>query len=489
MDKKNSTLQEVPRELLASFSGCLSKSIGLYYPEERWDELQKKLTPALPIFGFETLSECICWLLSKPLNKSQIDVLVDHLTIGETFFFRDLPMLNCLKKEVFPNIFKRHEKDRTITIWSAGCCTGEEPYSIAIILHQLLPQHENWKIIIKGTDINPVFLEKAKAGLYKKWALRNVSEEILKRYFFKKNEELYELIPAIRTQVEFCCSNLVEGNLQGKMDLILCHNVLIYFSTKEINKIIEGFYKNLSDSGWLSVSAIEAPFVKQPKFSLYHFDRAIFFKKEAPLPLAPALIPAQSKALTIRQPIEEMAAVPRANQYERALSFYKKKNYQAVINLLEPQLLAYEEKSNEKIEIKNYLQELILLISTYSNQGELEKGLEWCEKGLKREKLESKLHYMHALIKQEQREPAAAVASLKKAIFIDPYSVLAFYMLGSIEKEQGNREAARRALQIALKLCEKKSPIESLIIGEEEEFTVDSLKEHILVFLNSLHSS
>lgn len=498
------------RELLKQFCTFIDKHMGLHYPKERWQDLEKKLVLIKNSFGFDDTAACLDWLLKNPMDKDKLDVLTFHLTIGETYFFRDTQLFAILEQEIIPDILRRHQKDRSIRIWSTACCTGEEPYSIAMVLHRLIPDIQDWKISILGTDINPEFLLKAKKAVYKKWSFRATDPNILERYFKINKDGTFTLIPEIRKMVHFESLNLADDAypdlIKGinEMDLIFCHNILIYFSEHQIKKTVHKLTESLCSQGWLSVTAVEVPFITEPELNTHRYTGAVFFKKEASSkkteqqllkPAKAAAIPPLKKK-SIEQPlslappkpqtlpIKAKAAIKPDSEeeiFDEALRLYKQKAYQQVIALLLPSLTPFQDDSTS---IKKNLQKVTLLIRTYANQGNLLSALEWVEIALKADDLDPLLHYLHATLLQDQGNIEEAIKSVKRALFIESNFMMAYLMLGILEKQQGNKKAATRNFKTASQLIDNHLPAEILL--NTDEFSTDYLKDLISNNLKSL---
>lgn len=492
----------ISKEIMAEFANLLADHLGLDYPSERWGDLEKRLLRIMLSFGFQDPTSCLEWLKQKPLNKEQIALLAQHLTIGETYFFRDSRTFSALKEKVLPSILKRHQTDRNVRIWSAGCCSGEEPYSIAILLHQLIPNWKNWNICILGTDINLEFLKKAEQGIYKKWSFRATPTEILKTYF-KQQGDSYIIMPEIKKSVSYSYLNLAENTYPSvinqicELDLILCHNVLIYFSQNQIKKIIDRLLQALNNQAWLSMSAIEIPLVKEKHLILQHFSGAFFFQKEVKrketqllaeehkFVLEKNLPPVKEKAFFKKEDKllkEEKKAVEQPlklhiekNVYEKCLHLNQHKQYKEVVSELLIFLLPHQKESAFILE---HLKEVILLIHVYANQGDLVHALEWVEIVLKMDKLNPILHYLHAMILNSLNDISTAIKSLKHALFLDHNFVTAHYMLGTLEQKQKNDKAALRHFKIALELLQNYQ--EEEILPGTEDLTANYLKDLLL---------
>lgn len=161
----------VPDALWGCLSEFIAQNTGLHFPPERRSDLQRGFTAAAAEFGFADSARCADWLLSTPLTRPQLHTLASHLTVGETYFFRDRKTFDALAQHILPELLRRRRgREQRLRLWSAACSTGEEPYSLAILLQQLLPDWRDWHITILATDINPRSLQKAAAGVYGEWS-------------------------------------------------------------------------------------------------------------------------------------------------------------------------------------------------------------------------------------------------------------------------------------------------------------------------------
>lgn len=464
----------VGQDLLEEFTVFLEKKMGLYYPKNRLGDLEKRLLAITQSFEFSDVATCVQWLIKAPLTKEQIEILAEHLTIGETYFFRDEHFYAALEKEILPEIIKRHQNDRCIRIWSAACSTGEEPYSIAMLLHRLLLDLKDWDITLIGTDINAQFLQKARKGQYKKWSFRAIPEAIKERYFHKNSDDSYTVIPEIHRLVKFQSLNLVEDPYPDQMDLISCHNVLIYFSEGQIAKTIGQLSAALNDNGILSLAAIEVPFVAEKNLILQRYPKMICHKRgiQEEIPVKPKQVhPPKKKEIKFQPPkshpapiLEKKKVTPKKTLYEECQHLYINKGYEEVAGKLSSFLMPFQKDPKT---LQTYLHEVQLLIRTYANQGDFAKSIAWCEAALAADKLNPLTHYLHATVLQAEGQAVSAIKALKSALFIDPYFIMAHYMLGMLEKEQGNESAALQHIQVALKLIDE-VPQEAHVPGTDE---------------------
>lgn len=222
--------------------------MGLHFPPDRWPQLRQGLEGAGKELGFPGIDRFIDALLATPPTPVEIQVLASHLTIGETYFFREKPTFEALERVVLPELIRsRRQNGRELRVWSAACCTGEETYSLAILLRRLLPDLPDWRVSIFGTDINPRYLRKAAAARYGEWSFRCTPDGFKERYFHEAADGLRTVVPEIRAMVKFIPLNLVEDTDPagpagtGEIDLVLCRNALMYFRPDQIRKVVEKF--------------------------------------------------------------------------------------------------------------------------------------------------------------------------------------------------------------------------------------------------------
>src|SRR5450759_866299 len=206
----------------------------------------------------------IQWLLSATLNKGQIEILASYLTISETYFWREPRVFAAFSQNILAELVaSKKERGKSITIWCAGCSTGEEAFSIAIALHRTIPEIKDWKITILATDINTKALSKARKGVYSSWSFRNSPSWLKNSYFKSINNKEYKIIPEIKKMVTFSSFNLTHENFLSsvcknhKMDIIFCRNVLMYFTSEWAAKVSQNLFHSLSEEGWLVVSSCE----------------------------------------------------------------------------------------------------------------------------------------------------------------------------------------------------------------------------------------
>ena len=481
--------------LLARLSEFVAERIGLYFPRERWKDLERGIISAARESGAKDPESFIRGLLSPSVKREQIEILASFLTVGESYFFRDERSFGVLEQHILPKwIDSRRNEKRRLRIWSAGCATGEEPYSIAILLTRMIPDLKDWEISILATDINPRFLYKATEGVYSEWSFRDVPVKIKKRYFRKTRENRYRISPDIQKMVAFSCHNLAEDNhpsvLHGTvgMDLIFCRNVIMYFAEEVRRKVIRNLYHCLAEGGCLVVSPAEISHTLFSEYVTTDFPGVAIFRKDSskshrPIDFAAEKIEAlpsneHASALDgsdIRQAeIEPLAETGSGRPVSPA-----KRGIEEALSLCG--LGQYPEAEKRIFEILSLNPQdpkaLGLLSRAKANQGNLAEALEWCEKVIAVDKLNPESHYLRATILQEQGEVEAAVLSLKKALYLNPDFVPAHFVLGNLFRQQGKQKDSKRHFRNALALLRDRRQDE--LVAESEGISAGRLAEII----------
>lgn len=448
----------VPERLLARFSEYITAHMGLHFPRKRWSSLEQGICRASKEFGFSDAESCISWIMSYPLTREQIETLSSFLTVGETYFWREYKTIVALETDIIPELVRtRPAGERHLRIWSAGCSSGEEPYSIAILLDGMGKMLREWNITIIATDINTRALLKATEGIYREWSFRNVPPWFKEKYFTSTANGCYELIPRIRSMVDFSYLNLAEDTYPSlatntnAMDVIFCRNVLMYLTPEVANRVVERFNNSLVDGGWLVVSPAEVPHVQHSGFRMVGFTDAILYRKQEPEATAVSGIAFQVSSSGVqpeRRPLPlppPVAPPPPPSPYEAAFSLYESGAYDE----------AAERLSSHLAEKEGDARALALMCRIRANQGKLAEALELSEHAIAADRQSAGLHYLRAVILQEQGTNDQAAASLKRALYLSPDFVLAHFALGNLSLREGKPKESKRHFDNALSLLRK----------------------------------
>jgi len=261
------------------------KASGMYFPEHRRFFLESRCKRRMEALGIQSFEEYYRYLTRPDVRRQELQALLNEVTINETSFFRNQPQFDALRHIFLPEIANRKGSIgfKRLKIWSAGCSSGEEPYSIAIVVHELKATLlQGWQIQILGTDINQTVLDKARQGIYTRYSFRNTPPHMISRYFKNLGDGRFELDPAIRRMVEFKNMNLIDEMailfMKG-FDIIFCRNVLIYFDLAAKKHTIQHFYNALLDEGLLFIGHSESLFGVNDQFKMVHFPGGMAYKK------------------------------------------------------------------------------------------------------------------------------------------------------------------------------------------------------------------
>src|ERR1700733_12122354 len=276
--------KEIDHRLLVRLNDHLAEHIGFSFSANRLSDFSKRIKAAAKEFGMEP-ANCVNWLLSSALGEEQIHILSYHLTIGETYFFRDPRAFEVLEDEVLAKLIKeRRLSAKYLRAWSAGCCTGEEPYSLAMLFRRMISDIESWRISVLGTDINPRFLKKARNGVYEPWSFRITSPEMKERFFTHSEKGTYEIAPAVKQMVHFAQMNLVDERIPARllissMDIIFCRNVLMYFHRDQMARVFKRLHGALSPGGILVSTPFELSYIPEQLFERLPYKGAVLLKR------------------------------------------------------------------------------------------------------------------------------------------------------------------------------------------------------------------
>ena len=250
------------------------------------DDLESRAGRAAKGFGFGDTASFLLWLDETKLDEQAVTKLAVYFTTGETYFLREPVSFQFLEKEYLPNLLERRKTNsKTIKIWSAGCSTGEEPYSIAILLRSLIPDPDDWKIELLASDINPESLEMAAEGVYTDWSFRKCSTAFVEDNFRVLPGNRFQIREEIRKMVQFSKVNLAAEDFHStpallkRFDIIFCRNVLIYFNSDGIRKASRQLFECLREGGILVLSPVEMTHLIHPEFSRQFYDGYTFYLK------------------------------------------------------------------------------------------------------------------------------------------------------------------------------------------------------------------
>lgn len=443
-------------------SALIGERLGLYFPDDRLTELRRGLNHAADELGLADEAECAQRLIATKLDDAQVGVVASHLTIGETYFFRGEETFAALADHVLPALVAaRLRGEKRLRIWSAGCCTGEEAYSLAILLRQLLPDIDDWQISILATDINRKFLRKARDGVYGQWSFRGTPAGFRERYFQPASTGRHALAAHIKRMVTFAPLNLVENvfpsvaTATNAMDLILCRNVLMYFTAAQAASVVAKLHRSLREDGWLVVAPCEVSQTLFSRFVPRTVGGAILYQRRsdasvhAPCPRAavvraPAPMPAPATtAPTLAMPVATSA--PAHRRHRRRLA---KSHADAPAT----------GRANTLQGVAAEVRSVSARARTLADQGRLSEALVWCEHWIASDKMDAGAHYLHAMVLIELGELTQARVALQRSAYLEPGTAMTCFTQANLERSLGQHEAAARHYRNTLGLLECEPP-------------------------------
>jgi chemotaxis protein methyltransferase CheR len=491
---------------------------GLNFPENRRTDLERGIRQAFAASTCADLDEYYHLLQRKGKGAVDRERLVNALTVNETHFFRNAGHFDALFYHILPQAIERRKTLRTLRIWSAGCSSGEEPYSIAMMLRTLLPDIDEWSITILGTDINTESLDRARKGVYGQWAFREERAKEWRPRFFRPQDKRFELSEKVRNMVTFTRLNLMEDGYPAYetnttlMDLILCRNVTIYFSEYVTREIVNRFYDALVDGGWLIVGHSEHTLGTYQRFQARTFPGAILYQRtgqptvwpkdwewvvgpptqqaqtsqigahlqglqasEPPVDLVfpdlPAPEPTQAKAVVPVEPVPAPDPVPEPeeerdplDQAREALDFGRSQEARDLL------LEAYAQRPESPV--------CALLGKACANLGLWEDAQEWCSRAISLDRLALDAYYTLALVSQHRGELDAAIDAMKKVVYIDRNNILGHFGLADLYHNKGQLPQALKSLDNARRLLAVRG--EQELIPDSGGITVGRLQQTVI---------
>jgi len=500
------------------FRDWVQAEFGLNFPERKRPDLERGVKKSFAASTCASLDEYYDMLVDEDRGDVARAHLVNDLTINETHFFRNERQFDALYTHVLPQLIERRRHLRTLRIWSAGCSSGEEPYSIAMLLRTLLADVDEWSITILGTDVNTESLDRARKGVYGQWAFREARAKEWQSRFFTPVGSRFEIAPQVRDMVTLRRLNLVEDTYPSYdsntalMDLVLCRNVTIYFDTPTTQAITNRFYESLTDGGWLVIGHSEHALGTYRRFQTRSFPGTILYQRTGTPTAWPAdwewLVGAMPQAGVKQDRIVDRAHTCALTHGQWEIPTPKVYTEQVPLNLgqpnetilypveavqspgsmsrqpepvLEEEVLLEAAPNQTPIETARELLDLghseqardlllsiagnepdggtahMLLGQACANLGLWSEAEGWCRKVISRDPLFLQAHYVLALVLQHQGELKAAIESMRKVVYIDRTYILGHFGLADLYRNSSQIPQALKSLDNARRLLETRS--------------------------------
>ena len=387
----------------------------------QFDAALERMAAALSLPG---AAACASWLLAGPWDDARNALCARFLTVGETYFLREPRAFDVVCDQA--RALLARGAARPLRIWSAGCCTGEEPYSIALALRRGVPQLPPERVDILATDLNDAFLDIARAGIYRRWSFRRADPAGLAAFFRPLGDGRYKVDASLRAQVRFARLNLAgdaypsaaTGTLA--QDVIFCRNVLMYFGPAQAAHVIARLRDCLVDGGCLVVNASEASTRLFPGFTPVFLEDAVFFRKDAslappPVSVAPAVVPVAATSAPAPRAEPLPATSPSAPVPAGAAAMAR--------------------------------------VHALAQGGGREEALQCLRRAVEAEALSAPLQQRAALFALEHGDPALARHCVRRLLYLEPDNAFGHYLWALIEDAAGRRPRTRSLLRDCRRLA------------------------------------
>ena len=440
---------------LAPVAEYLTRRAGLSFRGWRRADLQARLGQAMEAAGSTGAAD---YRKLLAVDRQAFDRLVAAVTVGETYFFREPAQLELLRRELLPDLRCRRASGHVLQLWSAGCSTGEEAYSLAILLDE---QGLAARYRVLATDISAAALRVAAAGVYRPWSLRGLSEE-RRRAWFRPTPAGFRILERYASPVTFRALNLLDpvppadDGVEG-VDVIFCRNVLIYLTPEAVGEVGRRLAAALAPDGWLVTSSSDPSLEHVEGLERAPTSAAPVYRRRARVPEAPA--PPSASVLG-----PTAAGGPRGEEQERvdeplqaARRALEQADYQRAA-LLARGLL--EDGAGAEAHS--------LLVRALANPGRLSDALEASESAVALFPLDAELRYLHSLVLLEAERPAEAARAASAAIYLQADLAVAHLALARAEQRRGDTDAARRSARNARALLRSMPEDEPVALGDGE---------------------
>ncbi|HKY36208.1 MAG TPA: protein-glutamate O-methyltransferase CheR [Polyangiaceae bacterium] len=479
---------------LESFHSAVTERLGLRFDDSRLSLLAEVLLRRLEARRMGC-APYLADLASDHDSAVELRALARELTVGETYFFRHGDQFQALREVALPERQAARAASRHLRLLSAGCASGEEAYSLAILVREMGIEPA-FRVGIQGVDLNPEALEKAARGVYSPWALRETPPELRQRWFQGEGRE-YRLAPAVREAVRFEEHNLIDPSTSvvggGSFDIIFCRNVLMYFAHEHAAAVVAQLAAALAPGGFLFLGHAETLRGLSHAFHLRHIHDAFYYQLKgerelaaAPAPfepptLAPGYVAAASQ---VPAPSNWMGSwletVERSSERIKSLSAGSTRPRAQVSSqeialpardLSEPLALLRSERFAEALQVISEADAvadpaaLLLRAALLTQQGATEQAERTCHDLIRLDDLNAGAHYLLALCLERRGESAAAIEHDRTAVYLDAGFAMPHLHLGLMARRRREADAARHELGQALLLLEREDESRLLLFG------------------------
>ena len=466
------------------FRSIVLQRFGLTYDDDKLDYLGDVLRKRMDATG-SRFEAYVTHLSSASQRADELRTLAEQLTINETFFFRNIDNFRALAERVLP---ERMNSERRLRILSAGCASGEEPYTLAMIVRETIPDLAQWDVKIVGVDLSPAMLTKAQRARYTAWSLRATPDEMRRRYFRNDGRE-FVVAPDIQKMVTFEERNLLDEGVwpQATYDVIFCRNVIMYFTSEIMRQIVRRASRSLLPGGYFFLGHAETLRGLSQDFHLCHTHDAFYYQKRdaAAPPSNESIFYSAQTAIEDTLPETSTTWVDAIQQAsERIAQLAAGKHAPAVPAAVAPPIkrswdlgLVLEAMRQERFvdalellstlpaESQSEPDTLLLRAVLLVNSGQIAAAESACANVLAVDDLNAGAHYVMALCREHAGDPPGAIEHDKIAAYLDPTFAMPHLHLGLISKRRGDEATARHELSQALLVLAREDAARLLLFG------------------------
>ncbi|HSV52030.1 MAG TPA: CheR family methyltransferase [Burkholderiaceae bacterium] len=468
------------------FKAHIEHRLGLLFDDSRLDFLTDILARRLKQSGLD----CDTYLarLESGAPAADLGALAQELTIAETYFFRNIDQFHALAGAALPHRLQARAGQGRLQVLSAGCASGEEAYTIAMLARQAL-SGSSWQIAIRAVDVNPAMIERAQRARYTDWSLRETPADVRQRWFRRDGRDMV-LADEIRSAVTFEVRNLIEEDFSlwspGVYDVVFCRNVLMYLTPGQARGVVRRIARALAPGGYLFLGHAETLRNLSEDFNLCHTHGTFYYQHReggearelsavlptasrgfswnAPAPALAAVLQDDSWVETIRQSterIERLVRAPKAAAADmgwdaaQALELLHQERFAEALTLV--QAASEQEASTPEV--------LLLSAVLLTHGGLLQEAEGACRRLLDFDARNAGAHYVLALCCEGAADADGAADHYQVAATLDPSFAMPRLHLGLQARRSGDHEAARRELQQALILLQREQASRLLLFG------------------------
>lgn len=389
------------------------------------------------------ITDAVSFEMGVARGGNVMKALLDGLTVGESYFFREPAQLRFMAEELLPKWSSSWDAGRKLKVWSAGCAAGQEPYSIAVLLRE-----NGWRrgAHILGTDISEARLAVARNATFTKWSLRTLPPETADKWFAKSGSN-FMLLPSVKADVEFAALNLLDPTRRPEtlgQDVIFCRNVLIYFDLPAVVQICERLLQSLGPDGWLFLGASDPHLAELLPCEVVVLPGCTAYRRTS---AAQSTYAVQHAPLTLLLPEEPTAVEISADPAETSLIAEWNTSAAIEIRQHEPPPAALPDAAEA-----DGPEQAIALARQLANKGQLNEAGEVCARALERFPDQARLHLIAAILSGEAGRWSDSERSARYALYLDRSIVLAHVALGDALARLGHAERARRSFDNAAAL-------------------------------------